>query len=207
MARVKVLTVACVLLNLSPVLAIETVSILSLYPSNQHSCVTRCIYTLGYSDIGNALNCANPYDNKCFCNTASASASAASSWLTACGSSQCSAGDITADVTSMHSIYGSYCMNAGFTQPGATDWYQPSTTVAQPGQTATSNSAQTTTQITVVTQTASSIPGSATTTQPQGKFLLLLAIISLLLFQVPLPVPLSVLFTLFLGTATNGIGL
>jgi hypothetical protein len=207
---IKLFTVACVLLNLSPVLSVETVSIISLYPSNQHSCVTRCIYTYAYSDIGNALYCGSPYDNNCFCNTASASASAASSWLTVCGSSQCSAGDITADLTSMHSIYASYCMNAGFTQPGATDWYNPSTTIARPGQTATSNSAQTTTQVTVVTQTAPSTPGSATTTQPQGKFLLLLAILPLLLLQVPLPVALTFLHlvpALFLRSVTNDIGL
>ena len=143
-------------------------SISSHYPRNQHRCVTQCIWAIGYSDIGNALKCGNPYDNNCFCNIASASASAASSWLTACGSSACSAGDITADVTSMHSIYGSYCMNAGFTQPGVTDWLHRSTTITQPEQTPTSNSAQTTTQLTVVTQTAPRTPSSATSTQRAG---------------------------------------
>jgi hypothetical protein len=118
----KFFSLAWILFNLPLVLSIETVSILSQYPSNQHGCVTRCIYTYYASDIGNALKCGSPYDNNCFCNTAPASASAASSWLTACGSSSCSAGDLTADLTSMHSIYASYCMNAGFTQPGATDW-------------------------------------------------------------------------------------
>lgn len=159
----RLFTVACVLLNLSPAFS-ETVSIESLYPSNQHPCIEGCIWKVGSSDIGNALSCGNPYDNSCFCNTASASASAASSWITSCGRAKCSAGDIPADLTSLQSVYASYCMNAGFTQPGATEWYSPSTVGAQPGQTATANSAQTTTQVTVVTQTAASTPSSATTT-------------------------------------------
>lgn len=180
MASQLLFTWLYILLHLTPVLSLESVSINSVFPSRQHTCVTRCIFTYGASDIGNALSCGNPYDNNCFCNTATASASAAAVWLSECGSSSCSAGDLTQDLTAMQSIYASYCMNAGFTQPGATDWYIPKTTIARPGQTATSNSAQTTTQVTLVTQTSTSSSDSVLPTQPRGKFLLLLALLPLL---------------------------
>jgi hypothetical protein len=198
----KLFTMACFLLTISPVLSITTVSILNLLPSNQHFCVSVCIYNDYSADIGRALNCGDPYANDCFCNTGSASASAATSWLANCASTDCSAGDLSDDLTSMHSIYASYCIGAGFTQPGATDWYNPATATAytgqtatknlgqtataNPGQTATSGPGPTTTQLTVVTQTAPSTGGSAAT-QPQGKFLLLLAMVPLVLLQVPLP--------------------
>jgi hypothetical protein len=183
---------ACVilLLTISPVLSIETVSITSFYPANQHQCVTDCIYADILTNIADALHCATPYANDCFCNTGSASASVATSWLSDCASSYCSAGDLSDDLTSMQSIYASYCIAAGFTQPGATDWYNPArqtaTTMASPAQTAALGATATTTQVTVVTQTAPSTGGSAVT-QPQGKFLLLLAMVMvpLALLQVP----------------------
>ena len=130
-----------------------------------HHCVSRClIYTLYVGDdIGDALKCGEPYDNDCYCATASASASVATSWLDKCAGSACAAGDLTRDLSTMQSIYASYCMNAGFTQPGATAWYDPSaaettsskTATAEPSRTATSGPPETTTQLTIVTQTTS----------------------------------------------------
>jgi len=96
------------IVNISPVFSFATVSLGTLIPSNQHACVTRCVYTNYYSEIGNALNCGSPYANDCYCNTALASASAASSWRDAYGSSVCSAGDLTDNLTSVFSIYASY---------------------------------------------------------------------------------------------------
>lgn len=198
----RLFTTACFLFTISPVLSLTTVSIFSLYPNNQHFCVPICVSNDYSADIGRALNCGDPYANDCFCNTGAASAAAATSWLAACASTECSAGDLSDDLTSMHSLYASYCIGAGFTQPGATDWYNPAsatanpvksssaspgqTATANPGQTATSGPDQTTTQLTVVTQTAPST-GRSAATQPLGKFLLLLAMVPFILLQVPLP--------------------
>lgn len=128
-----------------------------------HGCVSNCLIYTYYvgDDIGDALKCGTPYDNDYYCATASASASVATSWLDNCASVSCAAGDLTRDLSTMQSIYASYCQNAGFTQPGATAWYNPSTATsttseaatAEPSRTATSGPPQTTTQLTVVTQT------------------------------------------------------
>jgi hypothetical protein len=166
--------------------------------------VTACLWgNYYYNDIGRVLACGNPYANDCYCATNSVSASKVSSWMTACGSSVCAAGDYSDDMTSMHSLYASYCMNAGFTQPGATAWYTmavnalptPASTSATPGQTTSSGPTQTTssgptqttTQLSVVTQTA--LPSSALlgtqVTPPQGKWLSLLLLAWLLATGVP----------------------
>lgn len=181
-----------VLLAISPVLSITTVSIYTLLPANQHNCITRCIYNIyDDPDIGYALSCGSPYANDCYCNTITASASAATSWIEACGSSSCAAGDLSDDLNSMFSIYASYCEGAGFTQPGATQYYNPATQTARPGPTPTTGTGPTltTTQLTVVTQTTTSSTGGPAATPSQGKFLLLLAMGHLLLLQVPLPLP------------------
>ncbi|KAH8881059.1 hypothetical protein GQ53DRAFT_519772 [Thozetella sp. PMI_491] len=151
----------------SHVSAIETVSINGLFPSGQHACATACVYTVNAfaTDVGIALSCGSPYDNNCFCATEAASASKASAFLLSCATSKCSAGDRSQDLTAMHSFYASYCMNAGYTQPGATDWYTAeSGPTPAPGQTTSNGPTQTTTQLTVVTHTT---PSSAVATQPQ----------------------------------------
>ncbi|KAH8889980.1 hypothetical protein GQ53DRAFT_619148, partial [Thozetella sp. PMI_491] len=103
-----------------------TVSISSVLPTNQHNCVSDCLacpYNYICAGIGKGLSCAKPYMNNCFCATESSWASQASSFITACASSSCSAGDVSFDITAMQSMYQSYCMNSGFTQPGGTNWY------------------------------------------------------------------------------------
>jgi hypothetical protein len=187
---IRIFATACVLVTLPLVLCTGTVSI--VLPYTGHDCVVICIYNIAgiYNDIGTVLSCARPFANDCWCNTASTAASSATSWIEACDASSCSAGDTSDDLTSMFSIYASYCIHAGYTQPGATLYYNPTTRTAMPGSTVsspTSGSTTTTTQVTLVTQTVSSTGGSAAT-QPQGKFLILLAMGHLLLLQVPLPV-------------------
>jgi hypothetical protein len=188
-------TLACFLLAISPVLSLTTVSIASEIPSGQHYCIVECIYAPYIpAGIGGALGCATPYNNDCYCNTQASSVSVASSFISTCASSSCSGGDLTDDLTSIFSIYASYCMNAGFTQQGATNWYNPATTSttistttsAKPSPTPTTGATMTTTQVTLVTQTAASTSGLEVTPS-QGKFLLLLAMGHLLLLQVPLP--------------------
>jgi hypothetical protein len=83
-------------------------------------------------------------------------------------------------------------MAAGFTQPGATEWYNPAEATeeatadnsdtgsdAQPSRTANSGIDATSTRMTVITQTAED--GAVRT---QGKFLLLMVTVPLLLLQV-----------------------
>jgi hypothetical protein len=177
-----------ILLSLvSPVRAIETVSIYSLTPTNEHQCVTSCLWNNLYEDVGYPLLCGHPYANNCYCATNSVSASKASAFLSKCGSSSCAAGDLSNDLTAMQSIYASYCMNAGYTQPGATAWFTmegaaPTPTgTATPGQRTSSGPQETTvpttTQVTLVTQTvaASSAPG---TSRPQGKSIALLLLLA-----------------------------
>ncbi|KAH8672949.1 hypothetical protein BGZ61DRAFT_101490 [Ilyonectria robusta] len=168
MARLLPLFSTLLLLLQSSVRAVETVTISSLLDNVGHTCVSKCLYYTIFSDLGGAMGCEDPYDNNCYCATASASASVADGWMSKCASSTCGRGDLTLDLSSMQSIYASYCMGAGYTQPGATDWYNPAEATteaepsstessgsdnAEPSRTADSGSAETTTQVTIVTQT------------------------------------------------------
>ncbi|CAG7556008.1 unnamed protein product [Fusarium equiseti] len=134
-----------------------------------HRCISKCLYyTYTYDqDVGQAMGCGAPYDNNCYCATAAASASKAADLMSKCVTLSCSAGDRARDLASMQSYYASYCMAAGFTQPGATEWYNPAEATeeatadnsdtgsdAQPSRTANSGIDATSTRMTVITQTA-----------------------------------------------------
>ncbi len=158
--------------------AIDTVSLTVDY---QHTCVKRCLLYPGVvgqdvDDMGSIMKCATPYANACYCATASASASRASSFVSVCASSKCAGGDLSQDLSALESVYASYCMAAGFTQPGATDWYTPANGAtktdasATPGSTGSSGPPATTTQVTVVTETSS----NSAADQTRGKYLGLL---------------------------------
>ncbi|KAI8710389.1 hypothetical protein NCS52_01575400 [Fusarium sp. LHS14.1] len=58
-------------------------------PSDGYECISSCIHYPGVvgeaADIGTALACGTPYENDCYCATASASASAVSSFIDDCG--------------------------------------------------------------------------------------------------------------------------
>ncbi|KAF5019129.1 hypothetical protein F66182_8865 [Fusarium sp. NRRL 66182] len=151
----------------------ESVTISANLDNVAHTCISKCLYYTVLSDMGSAMGCDDPYDNNCYCATASASASVADAFMSKCATSLCSAGDRSRDLTSMQSYYASYCMGAGFTQPGATGWYNPAEATeepspessdsssessdrdsdAQPSRTANSEVDETSTQLTIVTQT------------------------------------------------------
>ncbi|KAJ4315354.1 hypothetical protein N0V84_008430 [Fusarium piperis] len=146
----------------------ESVTISRNLDNVGHTCISKCLYYTIVTDMGKAMGCDDPYDNNCYCATASASASQADAWMSKCASNTCSAGDRSRDLSSMQSIYASYCMGAGFTQPGATNWYNPAEATeepeatsgdsndssnAEPSNTVDSGSAETTTRMTIVTQT------------------------------------------------------
>lgn len=180
----------------SIVTALESASISANLKGVGHTCVSKCLYYTVLSDMGKALGCDTPYDNNCYCATAAQSASAAGEHMERCASSMCGAGDLKLDLSTMQSIYGSYCMAAGYTQPGATRWYNPAeatqepkseaaeTTAsdkdAKPSQTPKDDTPMTTTQFNVVTQTTD---GNGAT-RPRGKFLLLLVTVPLIFLQV-----------------------
>ncbi|KAL6855515.1 hypothetical protein ACO1O0_006664 [Amphichorda felina] len=106
-------------------LAQRTVSIDDDIPSNAHSCIDDCLIRPYHSDpdLGEALQCGDPYEDECYCATITASASAASRHINECASSHCAPGDLTRDISSMRGIYASYCIGAGFTQPIVSAWY------------------------------------------------------------------------------------
>jgi hypothetical protein len=162
----------------SSVFSQDTVSIYDAL-GGQHFCIPFC---LGAENMLLAfMGCADPYENYCYCATAAASASRATSFITSCASSACSRGDIDHDLSFMSSIYISYCQAAGYTALAVTTSAEPSetTVTAQPGGTDASQPPQTTTQVTVVTQTASS--SGTSEARPQGKYMLLLAMVPLVL--------------------------
>jgi hypothetical protein len=168
------LVLAAILPPLS--LSIETVTIEF---KSQHKCVGDCLgmgnFFYGTSDIAHALNCNPPWDNNCYCATATESVSKASSWIKKCASDVCAAGDIPQDLKSMYIIYASYCIQAGFTQPGATEWFNPTQSASSTA--IPTYPPATTTELTLVTRTASAITSDGTSpTRSQGKCLLLFAV-------------------------------
>ncbi|CVK90238.1 uncharacterized protein FPRN_07434 [Fusarium proliferatum] len=148
----------------------ESVTISANLDNVGHTCISKCLYYTVLSDMGRAMGCDDPYDNNCYCATAAASANKADGFMSKCATSLCSAGDRSRDLTSMQSYYASYCMGAGFTQPGATEWYNPAEATeeptneptaensgdsdAKPSRTANSGGDATSTHMTIVTQTA-----------------------------------------------------
>lgn len=103
----------------------QTVSLSVNYP---HNCVGFCLNNHDNGgDIPSALGCDSPYANDCYCATNPAAVSSAQSLITNCVSSRCASGDLSDDLTAMESIYASYCIEAGYTQSGATNWYNPAT--------------------------------------------------------------------------------
>jgi hypothetical protein len=176
---------------LPQIMAFESISISRALPTSVHACATNCVYHSLLQDVGNALGCDTPRDNRCYCATPQESVDVANDWLTSCASSRCSSGDVTLDISTMRSIYASYCVNAGFIQTGVDGWYSaeptnvpsggtddddlPSKTGPQPGQQGTK------TEVSIVTET---VDNGAGKTLEDGKSLLLAAMVTLLLLQV-----------------------
>ncbi|KAF4452725.1 hypothetical protein F53441_4436 [Fusarium austroafricanum] len=167
---VRLLSVLLLSLPLALSVDFESVTISANLDNVAHTCISKCLFYTVLSDIGRAMGCDDPYDNNCYCATAAASASKADGFMSKCATSLCSAGDRSRDLTSMQSYYASYCMGAGFTQPGATEWYNPAEATkepkedasadsrgdseAKPSRTANSGSDATSTKMTIITQTA-----------------------------------------------------
>ncbi|RFN47256.1 hypothetical protein FIE12Z_8540 [Fusarium flagelliforme] len=163
---VRFLSVVLTLIPLILAADFGVVSIESNFEKYGHYCINECLDNYD-KDMGEAMGCGYPYRNDCYCATAAASASKADKFMSKCVSSLCSEGDLAGDLISMQSYYASYCMAAGFTQPGATEWYSPAEATeeatsdnsdtgsdAQPSRTANSVVDAISTRMTVITQTA-----------------------------------------------------
>jgi hypothetical protein len=97
----------------------------SLTITSQHPCVDTCLVgdKGDYAVSGNmlaALGCQTPFDNHCYCATATSASSKVTSFISKCATSSCGAGDVDQDVTIMQSIYASYCLQAGYSQATTT---------------------------------------------------------------------------------------
>ncbi len=110
------------------------VSIRSNVPDNAHDCVGGCLVQ-SYYNLGKAMACGSPLDNDCYCATASASVSVASAFIDKCVSTACAGGDASKDRSIMRSIYGAYCLGAGYTQPGISSWVPAVATTDSPSST------------------------------------------------------------------------
>lgn len=187
------------LLSLAALGLCASVSISSVIPNQAHQCISQCAFYNYLNNVPLALGCADPYENECYCPTATASVSKASVALERCASSRCAAGDYTRDLNSLRSIYAGYCKDAGFTQDAAILGYtaaptdparsteasgssvtsstpspgQKSESSQQPSKTSGEQGVSTTTQKTIVTQTKGS---GASGTASQGALLLLLGL-------------------------------
>ncbi|KAL6401332.1 hypothetical protein AUP68_15200 [Ilyonectria robusta] len=126
----------------SSVTAAKTVTISDILNTSSHKYISKYLYYTILTDIGLTIGCNNPYENNYYYATAAASASIADNWISKCTSSIYSRGDLTLNLSSIQSIYRSYCIGAGFTQPGATDWYNPAEAIieSEPLSTGSSNS-------------------------------------------------------------------
>ncbi|XWX00566.1 hypothetical protein V2A60_008587 [Cordyceps javanica] len=159
----------------SPVLG-ASASITSVIPNQAHQCIRYCAWYNYQGNLPLALGCGDPYENDCYCPTATESISKASVAIEKCVSSRCSAGDLTRDLSSLRSIYAGYCKDAGYSQdagvlgytaaePTSSSSESASSTAPTTGQKTDSSQASkttggqgisTTTQKTTVTQTRAS---------------------------------------------------
>jgi hypothetical protein len=166
-------------LSLPPAcLANSTPEVISITFTWVHDCAGECIDAQGYdiATLADVINCDYPVYNYCYCPTDTESIDSIRSWLSQCVSMRCSAGDFSTDVSAVESGYASYCIEAGYSQSGATTWFEPT-----PTQTAVSTSTEatpgaspgTTTLLTVVTQTATPTEiansGGSSSVAPFGK--------------------------------------
>ncbi|KAM3525748.1 hypothetical protein NHJ13051_003834 [Beauveria bassiana] len=176
MRQAQIFTFLAGLIALANPVSGASASITSAIPNQAHQCIRLCAWFNYQGNLPLALGCADPYENDCYCPTATESVSKASVAIEKCLSSRCAAGDYTRDLSSMKSIYAGYCKDAGYSQDAGVLGYKaadptPSTTSdsvsqssAQTGQKTDSSQASRTTQKTIVTQTKAS--GADSTSSP-----------------------------------------
>ncbi|KAK0638940.1 hypothetical protein B0T16DRAFT_462661 [Cercophora newfieldiana] len=89
-------------------------------------CARDCLVWNGSIDLIGELGCVYPYQNECLCRPDLASA--ASKHLSTCGSTYCTVGPASGDISTAIGLYNSYCVANGFDVTAAA--VAPKTTLA-----------------------------------------------------------------------------
>ncbi|KAL7762710.1 hypothetical protein ACKLNR_009245 [Fusarium oxysporum f. sp. zingiberi] len=94
----------------------QTVNIFREIPSDVDQCIRPCLFrpNNANADLGSALNCGAPYQEKCYCATDSDKAKAVSKHIDSCAQASCSNGQESQDAETMRHYYASYCMENGY---------------------------------------------------------------------------------------------
>jgi hypothetical protein len=103
----------------------QTVNIFHEIPSDVHQCIRPCLFrpNNANADLGSALNCGAPYQEKCYCVTDNDKAKAVSKHLDSCAQASCSNGLESQDAETMRHYYASYCMENGYSADAMEEWY------------------------------------------------------------------------------------
>jgi hypothetical protein len=103
----------------------QTVNIFREIPSDIDQCIRPCLFrpNNANADLGSALNCGAPYQEKCYCATDSGKAKAVSKHIDSCAQASCSNGQESQDAETMRHYYASYCMGNGYSAEAMEEWY------------------------------------------------------------------------------------
>ncbi|KAF5254440.1 hypothetical protein FANTH_698 [Fusarium anthophilum] len=111
--------------SLSQTVNYPTVDIFRKIPSDVDQCIRPCLFrpNNANADVGSALNCDIPYQEKCYCATDSDNAKAVSKHIDSCAQASCSNGQEPQDAETMRHYYASYCMGNGYSAEAIEEWY------------------------------------------------------------------------------------
>ncbi|KAF5697752.1 hypothetical protein FMUND_15306 [Fusarium mundagurra] len=103
----------------------QTVNIFRQIPGDDEQCIRPCLFRPNNpnADVGSALNCGAPYQEKCYCATDSDNAKAVSKHIDSCAQASCSNGQGSQDAETMRQYYASYCMGNGYSAEAMAEWY------------------------------------------------------------------------------------
>ncbi|VTT72394.1 unnamed protein product [Fusarium fujikuroi] len=109
----------------------QTVDIFRKVPSDVEQCIRPCLFRPNNPnvDVGSALNCGAPYQEKCYCATDGDNAKAVSKHIDSCAQASCSSGQESQDAETMRHYYASYCMENGYSAEALEEWYTGTATV------------------------------------------------------------------------------
>ncbi|KAF5546133.1 transmembrane SKG6 [Fusarium phyllophilum] len=103
----------------------QTVNIFRQIPGDVDQCIRPCLFRPNNpnADVGSALNCGAPYQEKCYCVTDSDEVKAVSRHIDSCAQASCSDGQESQDAETMRHYYASYCMGNGYSAEAMEEWY------------------------------------------------------------------------------------
>lgn len=159
------MTINSVILLLSLINAVlsQTVTIKKDIPIREHDCIEDCLFR-PYNrdiDVGDALECAPPYQEDCYCPSDDSQAEIVSRHLDSCANEHCSRGDLSQDVDKMRAHYATYCVEKGYTADLVDEWYSALETAVS------STSEEETTTETTTTVSTDSEESAPSTTAPE----------------------------------------